>query len=102
MLEENTVGIALTQSQVSHYEPRTNRCYIAITVQTANMNVTSALIRRSLYDGQTKELLAWTSWERGRKAGMVYDKQHKMTTWANGGWDDADAYIEGMMADDRR
>ena len=32
MLEEQVIGAALTQSQISRYDPRTNRCYVEITV----------------------------------------------------------------------
>src|SRR3990172_1063562 len=37
ILENNTVGSAVTQSQVSHYDPQTNRCYVELTVQTADL-----------------------------------------------------------------
>jgi hypothetical protein len=60
ILEANTIGSALTQSQVSHYEPRTNRCYVELTIQTADLSKPTSqhYMNRVLYDGQTKEMLA--------------------------------------------
>jgi hypothetical protein len=60
------------------------------------------IFARNLFDGQTKELLAFANIERGKKAGMVFDRQHRSTSLANAGWDDASAYIDGQMADDRK
>jgi hypothetical protein len=104
LLEETTIGIALTKSQVSHYEPRTNRCYVELTIQTADLSkpIDQHYHHRVLYDGQTKEMLASAQIERGKKSGMVFDKQHRATTLTNAGWDDAGAYIDAMMADDRK
>jgi hypothetical protein len=104
LLEETTIGIALTKSQVSHYEPRTNRCYVELTIQTADLSkpIDQHYHHRVLYDGQTKEMLASAQIERGKKSGMVFDKQHRATSLANAGWDDAGAYIDAMMADDRK
>jgi hypothetical protein len=69
ILEETTIGIALTKSQVSHYEPRTNRCYVELTIQTADLSkpIDQHYHHRVLYDGQTKEMLAWALIERGKK-----------------------------------
>jgi hypothetical protein len=37
VLEGNIiVGTGLSQSQVSHYNERTNRCYVELTIQTAD------------------------------------------------------------------
>jgi len=103
VLEDSIIGSALTQDQISHYDPRTNRCYVEVTVQTADLTKPDRLIHRYLYDGQTKEMLANASIEKGdRKHGMVFDNQHRATTPENAGWDDANAYINAMMLDDRR
>ena len=40
--------------------------------------------------------------EKGVKGGMVFDKQHRTATLANGGWEDASEYIDQMMAEDRK
>jgi len=47
-----------------------------------------------LFDGQTGEMLAFARIERGQKVGMVFDRQHRVTTRDNAGWDDANAYLE--------
>lgn len=102
ILESNVIGSALTQSQVSHYEPRTNRCYVELTIQTADMTKPMNYLNRVLYDGQTKEMLAFSRIEKGTKSGNVFDRQHQATSLQNAGWDDANAYIDEMMADDRK
>src|SRR5262245_51955456 len=101
ILEENTVGSALSQSQISNYEPGTNRCYVEITTQAidpSKLDYNSQI----LFDEQTREILAFAKTERGQRGGMVFDRQHRVTTRDNGGWDDANAYIEKMMTADRR
>src|SRR5262245_53323213 len=72
ILEENTVGSALSQSQISNYEPRTNRCYVEITTQAidpSKLDYNSQI----LFDGQTGEMLAFAKIGRGQKVGMVFD-----------------------------
>jgi hypothetical protein len=101
ILNNNVIGSALSQSQISHYEPRTNRCYVELTVQTADTTVPMQYLSRTLYDGQTNEMLAWSRLERGKKGGMVFDRQHQTTSMDNAGWDDANDYINEKMADDR-
>jgi hypothetical protein len=83
---------------------RTNRCYVELTTQDADLSRTIGqhYINRVLYDGQTKEMLAFARIEKGKKVGMVFDKQHRTTNLDNAGWDDANAYIDTMMADDRK
>jgi hypothetical protein len=102
LLDETTVGSALTKDQSSHYEPRSNRCYVELTIQTADATRPNPYINRVLYDGQTKEMLAYARIERGKKVGMIFDKQHRMADpTKNLGWDDASAYIDEKMLDDR-
>jgi hypothetical protein len=57
-------------------------------------------IGRFLYDGDTKELLAFAEIKGGKKSGRVFDLSHRTTTFDNSGWDDACAYIYQMMAGD--
>jgi len=101
ILENNAIGPALTQDQVSHYDPRTNRCYVQLDVHTADLRE-QYLLHRYLFDGQTKEMLAAASIEKGKKWGMVYDKQHRTMNLENAGWDDTTTYIDAMMAEDRK
>jgi hypothetical protein len=99
--EENHIGSKLSQSQISNYEPRTNRCYVELTVQTADASKFN-YFNRSLYDGQTRELLAFAKIQGAQKAGMVFDKQHVTSSLNNAGFDDANAYIDKMMTADRK
>jgi len=73
-----------------------------LTVQTGDTNVALDYLSRILYDGQTGEMLAFARREKGKKSGMVFDKQHQVTTDNNAFYDDASAFIDKMMADDRK
>jgi hypothetical protein len=102
ILEGNSVRSALYQDQFSHYSPSTNRCYVEIRVQTGELNEYSHRFGRYLYDGQTREMLAFAQIQDGKKSGKVFDLQHRTTSFENAGWDDASDYIYAMMAGDRR
>jgi len=99
ILDDDVHSPELYVEQVSHYNPSTNRCYVEVTSSYSGKE-----IRRYLYDGQTKEMLASTTWKGwGNRGGMVFDKQHPYSPQRadDGGYDDADNYINTMMADDR-
>jgi hypothetical protein len=83
-----------TLSQVSHYDPRTNRCYVEVTEQSGST------YHRYLYDGQTKEILAHASTIKGKREGEISDNQRNPTGGNN--YDDASKYIDQMMAEDRK
>jgi hypothetical protein len=101
IFEENIiVGSALTQSQASRYDPRTNRCYVELIVQAADKPTDYQ--HRVLYDGQTNGMLAFAEIHNGKKGGKVFDQQHRTTNLDNAGWDDASEYIDQMMAEDRK
>ena len=73
ILRENVIGSALTQSEVSHYDPKTARCYVELTVQ--NADITNPTITSTyLYDGQTKELLAFAQIEKNVRSCAVWKK----------------------------
>ena len=84
-----------TLSQVSHYDPRTNRCYVEVTEQSGST------YHRYLYDGQTKEVLATASTVKGKKEGAIFDKRRNPTGDTHE-YFEADKYIDEMMAEDRR
>ena len=102
MLDQNVIGPALTQTQISRYQPLTNRCYVELNAQTADMTKRMTYFHTVLYDGQTGEMLASMKIVNGQKSGMVFDRNHQTKTDANAGWDDARIYIDEMMADDRK
>jgi hypothetical protein len=93
ILEETPIGSALSQSQVSHYDIDTGRCFIEVTVQTADTTVPMTVFHRYLYDGQTRELLATQSIDHGQKAGIVYNKGIL-------GFDQAGEYIDNIIKED--
>jgi hypothetical protein len=75
VLEGNFIGNALTQEQVSHYNPKDNRCYVKLSVSTADLTTPreNYIEDDYLYDGQSKEILADTFVKGDKKSGMVFD-----------------------------
>ena len=102
ILDASFIGPALYKSQISHYNPQTNRFYVELTVQNADTTKPLLYLSRYLYDGQTGEMLAVAQIKEGEKWGIVYDQSYETRTLANGGWDDANRYIIAMMADERK
>jgi hypothetical protein len=102
ILERNFVRSALYQDQFWRYSPSTNRCYVEIRVQTGGPDEHSDRFGQYLYDGETRELLAFAQIQNGKKSGKVFDLQHPTKSFENAGWDDASEYIYTMMAGDRR
>ena len=96
------------QDQVSHYDPRTNRGYVKLEVHTAHLATPREEYTDHVYfyDGQTREMLAWTSWEGTRKSGFILDgfevAKPDHPTGAMATFDDAAALIDKYMADDRK
>jgi hypothetical protein len=88
-----TIAPGITASPISHYEPRTNRCYVVLNTVDAPKPFTHAS-RRYLFDGQTGEMLAYTEVRDGEKSAAIGDKR--------AGWDEVSQYIDTMMADDRK
>ncbi len=101
ILAANFIRSAIRQEQVSRYNPRTSRCYVEMQVQTLDREEQVERFGRFLYDGQTKELLAFAQIKEGKKSGRVFDLTHRTTSFENAGWDDASEYIQTMMADDQ-
>lgn len=101
LLAANTVRAAVYQEQFSHYSVQRGRCYVEMRVEIMASDGQADRFGRFLYDGDTQELLAFAQIEGGRKSGRVFDLDHRTTTFANDGWDDACAYIYQKMADDK-
>ena len=73
ILDDNVVKRALNQSQISNYNEIANRCYVELTVQTADTTKPVEIMHRYLFDGQTKALLATTAIDKGAKSGIAYN-----------------------------
>jgi hypothetical protein len=102
ILEGNFIRSAVYQEQFSRYSVGTNRCYVEMRVQTVEPNEESDRFAQYLYDGQTREMLAFAQVQNGKKSGRVFDLHHRTTSFENAGWDDASEYIYTMMVSDRR
>ena len=94
MLLGTVIDPALTKYQTSHYDAHTNRCYVDLTVRSANN------VNRNLFDGQTNDLLAVARIQNCKKIGMMIDRRDGKLKHAE--WDAATAYINAAMANERR
>jgi hypothetical protein len=99
ILAGNLIRSAVYQEQFSRYSAQANRCYVEMRVQTMPEE-NADRIGRYLYDGQTKELLAFAQIKEGKKSGRVFDLNHRTQSFENAGFDDASEYIYAMMAGD--
>ncbi len=109
VLENNFIGSALTQEQVTHYNPTTNRCYVRLEVLSANLTTTDDKFIKHLhlYDGQTREMLVSAMVEGSRKWAYILDgfevaNPGHPTGALFANYNDAVALIERYMADDRK
>jgi hypothetical protein len=93
-LDKNTETIFADHA--SRYDPKANRCYIQLQGRYRKRGHDSAI--REIYDGQIDDLLAATTNDDNEKRGMVFDPNHKMMIDKNNGYDDADAYMNEVMA----
>lgn len=100
---KNTVtGDELTKNQVSHYDPKTNRCYVQLTVWNAKLGKGDEYFQEYLYDGQTGQLLAEIRREKGTRYGDIYNNPSPMNGTSDELYLDASNFISKMMEDDRQ
>lgn len=105
ILSENRIGPALTQDQVSHYNPGTNHCYVKLEVSTADLRTPQERFIRDeyLYDGQTKELLADAYWEGNQKSAMIFSASlKKLVDSSVPTYQETDDLIDQFLAEDRK
>jgi hypothetical protein len=88
--------------QTSKYDPENNRCYVQIYKHTFVREPPFDRELLDLYDAQTDSLLAFANIENGKKVGMVFNKKQRKTASKNRGWDDAVAYMDEMLAGNRK
>jgi hypothetical protein len=103
ILQLNAVDPPLTHDQTSHYDVKTNRCYIDLFVSNGFVrnhdfgNVKwPDYASETVYDGQSREVLV-----------SVVHNKGKVTAFLSGGFPDAEerqAYskINALMGDDRK
>jgi hypothetical protein len=98
MLERNAVGSDLRESAVSHYDPKTNRCYVRLDVYMADLKRFNEYSSSTVYDGQTGELLAHIEHRKGQEIdGSYIDIPYTGDVHAA-----ARARIRELMEDDRK
>jgi hypothetical protein len=75
ILENNVIGSALTQSQLSHYNSADNRCYVLLNVSTSNLQTPMDQITSDYFlkDGQTGDILATRYCKGSSCTAMVFD-----------------------------
>ena len=93
ILAKNVIGPALTHSQVSHYNPKTGRCFVELTVENADLDSPKTIIHRYLIDGHTEAMLASQTADGEKKFGMVFNTNIS-------GFLEAGEYIDKMMNDE--
>ena len=101
LLQANIIGTALAHDALSHYDPNTNRCYVEITVHTADLSAENPYQATYLYDGQTRQMLATFTIKKGQKSGMVYVVPPPGRSDDNG-FGFTVEYIRSKMEDDRK
>ena len=95
-MNENVIGSALAQEQVSHYNPKTNRCYVRLNVHMADLSKFDENYSIHLFDGQTGEMLGFAQSKKGVKSGLMFDYS------STPGFEAATTRIEALMADERK
>ena len=98
-----------TYSVSPHYDPATNRCYADLTsfYSTAPVSGNHYVLNspdpwvehkhRSLFDAQTKDVLASSSIDGDKRVGSVFEEGHqKYFADANASFDDANDYIDAQ------
>ncbi len=106
IMSENIIGNALTQDQISRYNPETNHCYVKLEVSTADLSTPQDRFIRDdfLYDGQTKELLATAYWDGNRKSAEVFSEslQRFVHDSALPSYDETVSLMDRFVAEERK
>jgi hypothetical protein len=90
------------KDQVSHYEPKTNRCYVQLTVWSGDLAKGSEYFQQSLFDGQTGQELAAIRREKGVRSGDIFIDPSPLNGNPDELYLDASSFISKMMADHRQ
>jgi len=102
IMKNTVVGDDLKKEQLSHYEPKTNRCYVRLTVWKANLGKGDEYFQQYLLDGQTGQMLAAIRRENGVRSGDIYSDPPPSAGNSDEMYLDASIFISQMMADDRQ
>jgi hypothetical protein len=99
VLDDAIIGSALTKDVATNYDPHDNRCYVDLTISTADLTVSigspAYYQNRILYDGQTHELLASIQIKNGQKTGLAFKGSPRAS-----GFEGVADYINSKMSGD--
>ena len=101
-MKNTVIGDELTKNQLSHYEPKTNRCYVQLTVWNASLAKGDEYFQQYLFDGQTGQVLARIRREKGIRSGDISVDPYPPNGNSDELYLDASMFIRKMMADDRQ
>jgi hypothetical protein len=102
IMKNTVVADALKKDQISHYEPKTNRCYVQLTIWNPNLGKGDDYFQQSLIDGQTGQVLAAIHREKGTRSGEISIVPSPLNGNPDELYVDASIFINKMMADDRQ
>lgn len=102
ILKNTVIGDALKKDQLSHYEPKTNRCYVQLTIRNADLTKGDDYFQQYLFDGQTGQVLAAIRREKGTRSGDIYSDPSPAQGNSDEMYVDASIFISQMMEDDRQ
>lgn len=102
ILKNTDIADALKKDQVSHYEPKTNRCYVQLTVWNPNLSKGDDYFQQYLLDGQTGQVLAAIHREKGVRSGEISIDPSPLNGNSDELYVDASMFISKMMEDDRQ
>ena len=114
ILDDDLHGPAVSISEVSNYNPQTNRCYVKLEASPGDLTTPrdQHYLDTSVFDGQTGELLAFTKYknlpgwagpgddQHENKYGLIV-YEHKCIAQPCDGYDAAKKEIESLMHDSR-
>lgn len=100
IMQKTVAGDALKKNQLSHYEPKTNRCYVQLTVWNPNPAKGDEDFQQYLFDGQTGQVLAAIRRQKGTRSGDIYSDPSPLSGNPDELYLDASMFISKMMLDD--
>jgi hypothetical protein len=103
LIENHPVGSALAHDQVSRYDPKTNRCYVELNVQPADVSKRGTdYFSRSVFDGQTSEMLVRIVNDHGKRQAYLNPNLGVFIKGSDDLYDTAIETMNRLMADDRK
>jgi hypothetical protein len=102
IMKNTAISEAMKKDQLSHYEPKTNRCYVQLTVWNADLAKGDDYFQQYLFDGQTGQVLAAIRREKGVRSGDISIDPSPLNGNSDELYLDASMFISKMMADDRQ